>query len=137
MGLKVTCAIVEQNDRVLVTQRNKHMSQAMLWEFPGGKLEIDETEKECVRRELKEELQIEVEPIHQLAPVEHTYSDKDIILIPFVCQYTSGNVSLAEHNAYQWAELSDLTSYDWCPADIPVVEQYLQFKASMSGGESA
>ncbi|RAU83214.1 (deoxy)nucleoside triphosphate pyrophosphohydrolase [Pontibacter arcticus] len=127
--IKVTCAIIEQQGRVLVTQRSGKMSQPFLWEYPGGKLEPNETEEAALVREIKEELNIAIEPVFRLTSVIHTFPDNLVIeLIPFICRYKGGNVSLTEHRSYQWSTLSDLKKYDWCPADIPVLNEYLELK---------
>lgn len=125
MNIKVSCAIIEQYGRVLVTQRSESMSQAMLWEFPGGKIEEGETEEECLVREIKEELNLEILPLQRLTPVLQPLGAKTIELIPYLCQYNKGTIQLAEHRAYQWVKPEDLTNYNWCPADLPVVEEYL------------
>lgn len=126
--IKVLCAILEQHNRVLVTQRSPEMTQPLLWEFPGGKLEAGENEMECLIREVKEELNLEIEPLTRLTPSEHTYPDTKVLLIPYICAYVRGVIQLAEHRSYQWAELSDLTRYNWCEADLPILAEYLQLK---------
>ncbi|QCR21923.1 (deoxy)nucleoside triphosphate pyrophosphohydrolase [Pontibacter sp. SGAir0037] len=128
--VKVTCAIIEQHERVLVTQRGQAKDQAYLWEFPGGKIEPGESEEACLIREIKEELNLEISPLERLTPVEHAYADKVILLIPYICKYVKGAVQLLEHCSYQWSELSSLPSYDWCEADKPVLDEYLQIKES-------
>jgi len=126
--VKVTCAILEQHERVLVTQRSQKMSQPLQWEFPGGKLEESETAEDAVVREVKEELQLDILPLRQLSPVRYQYSDVQIELIPFICSYEGGAIQLQEHRAYQWAELSELAKYNWCAADKPIVAEYLRLK---------
>jgi len=126
--VKVTCAILEQHERVLVTQRSQKMSQPLQWEFPGGKLEAAETAEDAVVRELKEELQLDILPLQRLSPVQHKYEDTQIELIPFICSYEGGVIHLLEHRAYQWAELSELAKYNWCAADKPIVAEYLRLK---------
>lgn len=126
--IKVICAILEQYDRVLVTQRSDKMQEPLLWEFPGGKLETGETEVECLIREVKEELSLDIQPLQRLTPVRYTTSNGPIELIPYICKYHHGAISLLEHNAYQWAHYPDLSQYNWCPADVPIVEEFLQLK---------
>lgn len=128
--LKVVCALVEQHKRVLVAQRSDKMREPLLWEFPGGKLELGESEEECVVREVWEELGIRIEPLLRLNPSVHHYPNVTIELIPYICRYAGGGIHLAEHRAYQWAHYLDLFSYKWCAADIPVVEEYLQLKVT-------
>ncbi|TXK36598.1 (deoxy)nucleoside triphosphate pyrophosphohydrolase [Pontibacter qinzhouensis] len=125
-SIKVVCAILEQHNRVLVTQRNQNMAQPLLWEFPGGKLEPDEEEEQALIREIKEELQLDILPVKRLTPVSYALGDKLLELIPYICHYKAGAIQLVEHKAYQWAERSRLRNYNWCPADLPVLEEYLQ-----------
>ncbi|MCC9135375.1 (deoxy)nucleoside triphosphate pyrophosphohydrolase [Pontibacter silvestris] len=126
--LKVTCAIIEKNQQVLITQRGPHKSQALLWEFPGGKIEPSETETDCLIREIEEELNLQVELGLRLTPVEHNYGNFMVNLIPYVCQYKSGTIALREHVAYNWVSAKDLNRYNWCPADLPIVEEYIRRK---------
>jgi 8-oxo-dGTP diphosphatase len=127
MMIRVTCAIIEQYGRVLVTQRSSSMSQPMLWEFPGGKLEKGESEEEGLKREIKEELNLHITPMLRLTPVTQDYGDKTIELIPYISEYNMGAIHLAEHHCYQWAHPDDLPGYIWCPADLPIVKEYLAF----------
>ncbi len=117
---------------MLIAQRSKHMPEPLQWEFPGGKLEPNEQEQECLIREMQEELALAILPVTRLEPVVYTYPTKTILLIPYICRYVGGNVKLAEHQEYAWVLPQDLPSYDWCPADVPVVAQYLQLKQTAS-----
>lgn len=130
MIIKVTCAIIEQFGRALITQRSESMSQALLWEFPGGKIEEGETETECLTREIMEELNLSITPIQRLTPVQQQYEKYTIELIPYICQYIRGTVELAEHRTYHWVTQDDLKGYEWCPADLPVVKEYLSMQVS-------
>jgi 8-oxo-dGTP diphosphatase len=104
------------------------MSQPLLWEFPGGKIEPNESETECLIREVKEELSIDIHPHLKLNPVTYTYPDKTIILIPYICHFTSGDIHLLEHAKYEWVLPVSLLQYNWCPADLPIVKDYLKLK---------
>ena len=125
--LKVLCGIIEKDGLVLITQRSEAMSQPLLWEFPGGKLESGETEQECLVREIIEELGIRITPKQRLKPVLYTYPDKAVELIPYICAYNSGTISLLEHLKYEWVKPVELNTYTWCPADIPIVEEYMLY----------
>jgi 8-oxo-dGTP diphosphatase len=126
--IEVTCAIIEWEDKVLVTQRSPVMELPWLWEFPGGKVEPGEAESDCIRREIKEELALDVEPVHQLPRVTHDYGTKVIRLIPFVCHLAKGSISLSEHQAFRWVKPYHLSALDWCPADLPVLAHYLDWR---------
>ncbi|WP_240676018.1 (deoxy)nucleoside triphosphate pyrophosphohydrolase [Botryobacter ruber] len=127
--IKVVCAILEAEGRVLVTQRSPEMAQPLLWEFPGGKIEEGEAEQVSLVREIREKLQLDIEPVSRLTPVVYDYGSFKIELIPYTCRYRGGNITLAEHQAHAWVPLSGLKNFDWCPADVPVVEEYLQLRS--------
>ncbi|WP_224997968.1 (deoxy)nucleoside triphosphate pyrophosphohydrolase [Cesiribacter sp. SM1] len=128
----VACAIIEHQNKVLVTQRGYHKAEAGLWEFPGGKLEEDESPQECIIREIAEELELQIAPYALLQPADHQYPDKHIRLIPLVCRLTAGSLQLKEHAASQWLAPAALRPLNWCPADVPVLEQYLQWLQKQS-----
>ncbi|GAB3531832.1 8-oxo-dGTP diphosphatase MutT [Pontibacter brevis] len=126
--LKVTCAIIEKGNRVLVTQRSAAMREPLLWEFPGGKVEPGETEEECLVREIREELHLEVKPLQRMTPVLHRTPIKAIELIPYICTVEGGEIRLLEHCAFEWTVYDNLRMYEWCLPDLPVVEEYLRLK---------
>ncbi|MGB6094259.1 MAG: (deoxy)nucleoside triphosphate pyrophosphohydrolase [Moheibacter sp.] len=125
--INVSCAIILNQNKVLIAQRNKNGKLPLKWEFPGGKVEKFETIKKSLIREIKEELNIEIEIIERLSPVEHHYSDFSIRLHPFLCNFKSGNLMVKEHEEIQWAEKSDLLNFDWAEADLPIVNEFLNF----------
>ncbi len=97
----------------------------MKWEFPGGKVELGESHDKTVIREIREELNIQIDVKHELLPVIHNYSNFSITLFPFICNYLSGTIKLVEHAQYRWLSPNNLLDLDWAAADIPVVQQYL------------
>lgn len=121
--IEVVCAIIKINGKILVTQRSEKMSLPLKWEFPGGKVEFEETEVDCIRRELKEELNIDVDVQERLDPVVYSYPDFKIKLIPYVVKYISGNIILNEHAQYKLLNISELLILDWAEADISIVNQ--------------
>lgn len=124
--LEVSCAIIEQQGKILVVQRNSHMHQPLKWEFPGGKIEEGETAQACILREIKEELGMEIEIRTQLEPPPpYQSAERSIQLIPFVCTWKNGNLRLFEHKAFRWLGPQELLLLDWCPPDVPVVKTFL------------
>lgn len=123
--INVTCAIIFHNKRILVTQRGKDMRHPFRWEFPGGKLEAGEDPVACVIREIREELNIEIRVTEALSPSEFDYENFSIRLLPFLAEYKSGEIVLAEHNDYRWLHADELINLDWVEADLPVVEEFL------------
>jgi len=124
--IKVTCAIILLNRKILVVQRSENMKLPLKWEFPGGKIENGEEEKDCIRREIKEELNITIDLITRLSPSHHDYPTFSIELIPFVANYLDGEIKLAEHKQYLLLEKEDLASLDWAEADIPILNEFLK-----------
>lgn len=123
--LHVTCAIIERDGLVLAAQRSAQMSLPLKWEFPGGKIDQGESPEECLRREIAEEMNIQVEIDCSLSPSTHNYPAFSITLYPFVCSIENGEIALAEHSAIAWLLPGQLYTLDWAEADIPVVKTYL------------
>lgn len=127
MGLiKVTCAIISFDEKTLVVQRNETMALPLKWEFPGGKVEPEESEEDCIIREIKEELNISIELISRLNPSIFDYPNFSIQLIPFTAKYLDGNIKLSEHKQYQLLKKDELKDLDWAEADIPILNEYLE-----------
>lgn len=124
--LKVTCAIITIDGKILAVQRSRTMSMPMKWEFPGGKIEPTETEMECIKREIREELGIEIEVQERLTPSIHQYPSFTIELIPYTAHYLSGDLKLKEHNSYVLMNRDELDRLDWAEADIPIVKEIMK-----------
>ncbi|MCK5794752.1 MAG: (deoxy)nucleoside triphosphate pyrophosphohydrolase [Anaerolineales bacterium] len=119
--VRVTCALIIEDGGVLVTQRSRQMPHPMKWEFPGGKVKEEEKPEACIRREIREELSIEVSVIEELSTVRHNYGSRSLELIPFICQHLDGVIELAEHHSYKWVSVDELDELDWLEADVEVV----------------
>src|SRR5665648_609372 len=99
----VTCAVIRNEDNeVLVVQRGEATDHPLRWEFPGGKLAHGETEEECIIREVEEELSMEIVICGKLPAVEYDYGNKQIKLIPFICDTLDEFPFLSEHLAFKW-----------------------------------
>lgn len=123
--INVVCAVVQNElGEVLACQRPEGKSLAGKWEFPGGKIEPNETPRAALQREIIEELDCVVEVGKALAEVEHHYPDFSIHLMPFLCHVTSGIPMALEHAQLRWVSLTDCSSLtlDWAEADVPVWE---------------
>jgi len=121
--IKVTGAIIQEKNRFLICRRGPDEKAAGLWEFPGGKLEINETLEDCVLRELKEELDIDAE-IHSLYD-NYRFKSKDIIynLYFFKIKEYSGNFIKTVHDEIKWEELKNFHHYSFLPGDTPVINK--------------
>ena len=124
--IEVTCAIILKENKILVTQRSDKMKLPLKWEFPGGKIEKNETDENCLLREIREELNLEIEIIEKLESKSFDYETFSINLIPFVAKYLSGEIVLAEHNDFKWLVKEELNFLDWAAADIPVLDEFLK-----------
>jgi 8-oxo-dGTP diphosphatase len=124
--ISVTCAIIRnEDDEILVVQRGKNTDHPLKWEFPGGKIKKGETDEECIIREIKEELDIDIVICKRLKDTEFDYGQKQIRLIPFICDTLDELPFLSEHAAYKWIDRSELKNIDFAEADIQVAENYL------------
>lgn len=124
--LHVTCAIIEHNNKILICQRSERMKLPLKWEFPGGKVETGESKEDCLKREIREELGLEIEVGSALTPVEHHYPEFSLCLYPFACKWRGGSLAIAEHAQAIWVDKSELQNYDWAEADVPVVNEIMQ-----------
>ncbi|MFC4263100.1 (deoxy)nucleoside triphosphate pyrophosphohydrolase [Ferruginibacter yonginensis] len=124
--INVTCAIIDFNGKVLVVQRSETMQLPLKWEFPGGKLEPFETEEQCILREIKEELSIDILLLDRLSVTTFNYPNVAVRLIPFTAKYLSGEITLQEHKQYLFLDKEALQSLDWAAADLPVLYEFLQ-----------
>lgn len=126
--INVTCAIIFVDKKILVTQRSEDMKLPLKWEFPGGKVEENENEKECIKREIKEEINIEIDVFRRLSNSVYDYGTFKINLIPFLANYISGDIVLAEHKDFKLLDKSELLDLDWAEADLPIVEEFLKLE---------
>jgi 8-oxo-dGTP diphosphatase len=132
--INVTCAIIRnEDDEVLIVQRGETTDHPLKWEFPGGKLHPEETEEECIIREVEEELSMGIVILAKLPEVEHDYGFKQVRLIPFICDTLDELPFLTEHTAYKWLAAKQLPSVDFSEADITVAEKYLEKISSEKG----
>ena len=113
----VVAAIIKKNNHYLITQRNRNKYMGLKWEFPGGKVEPNETLKEALYREIEEELNIGIY-IHKKI-VEEKYEDKqiNITLHYYLCSEKNGTIKLSEHENLKWVEKKDFDKYDFVEGD--------------------
>lgn len=119
----VACALIDQDNRVLVAQRPEGGTMAHLWEFPGGKLEVGETPEQALIRELDEELGIKVRK-HCLAALSFasfSYEKFHILMPLYICRRFEGVPQACVHRALRWVRAPDLYELDMPPADAPLI----------------
>ena len=119
--VKVVAAIIIHDNKIFATQRGYGEFKDG-WEFPGGKIEPGETPQEALAREIKEELDIEIEVKDFLETVEYDYPEFHLSMDCFFCVIRSGELVLKEHEAAKWLTAEKLDSVDWLPADKGLIE---------------
>lgn len=124
--INVVGAVLVRNGKVLAAKRSSSMSLPGMWEFPGGKIEKNESPEQALRRELKEELLCDAVVGDHIETTEHAYGFGVVTLSTYYCSLLDDEPSLTEHSEIRWLPFSDLLELDWAPADIPAVQKIVQ-----------
>jgi 8-oxo-dGTP diphosphatase len=124
----VLAAIIYNDDKqILIAQRKQPKSYAGMWEFPGGKLEKEETPEQCIVREIKEELNIVIRVEHPYQNINYACPDgNNILLMAYLCTYLNGEIQLSDHSQIEWLHPSHLKKYKFTPADKPLVDSLIK-----------
>lgn len=125
--IRVTCAIIEKEGKILLARRSEKMPLPLQWEFPGGKLEPGEDPATCIQREILEELGLEISVGVRLDSSIHESREISIELIPFVCSILRGEIHLAEHKEVEWVLPEEAKTFQLAQADIPVLANYILY----------
>ncbi len=123
--ITVTAAIIEKNGLILAARKKPGLHLAGYWEFPGGKVEGQETAEECLKRELKEELGIRCEVGAFFAESVHDYGIRTIRLLAYHVIHCDGDFQLSDHDEIRWLPADALQNLHWAPADIPIVHRLI------------
>lgn len=121
--LVVTAAVIQKGDKILLAQRKPNSNLGLKWEFPGGKLEIGETPEEGLKREIREELDLEIEVEDIFKVVVQSYNEKDLVLLCYKCKYLSGEAKTLDCHDFKWVTKDELNDFDLAPADLPIVDK--------------
>lgn len=121
--VKVACGVIFRENRIFLCRRKEGISMGGFWEFPGGKLEEGENPEACLKRELKEELNMDVDVLEHYKTVEHDYGTFRIELISLICAYRPSDVHLTDHDRYEWVDAEGLMDFTLAPADRPIAGQ--------------
>ena len=116
-------ALIWQDDKFMVCQRPAHKARGLLWEFVGGKVELGETKEQALVRECKEELNVLLSVGDVFMDVVHKYPDLTVHLTLFNATIAKGELQKIEHNDIQWITPSEISSYEFCPADEEILER--------------
>lgn len=118
--IKVVAAIIQKENKILATKRG-YGEFINMWEFPGGKIESGETKEQALVREIKEELNIEINVDKFAIDIEYQYPNFYLFMSCFMCSIKEGSIELLEHNDGKWITKEELNTLNWLPADIDAV----------------
>ena len=125
--IDVVAAVIQNEEgKILIAQRNLKKSQGGLWKFPGGKIEPNETKEEAIIREIKEEMDIDIEAKKFIDQKVFNYPDKDINLIAIECKQIKGDIKLNEHEDIKWVNKNELRNFNFAPADKFIINTILE-----------
>ncbi|OMP66490.1 (deoxy)nucleoside triphosphate pyrophosphohydrolase [Domibacillus epiphyticus] len=125
-SVRVVGAVIENEERhILCALRSPNMTLPNLWEFPGGKIEQNETPEQSLKREIAEELSCIVEVGEKIKEVVHEYEAIIVNLLTYKCCITEGTPTAEEHAELRWVPLAELNKLEWAPADIPTIDKLL------------
>lgn len=119
----VGAVIQDDHGHVLCALRSDQMSLPGMWEFPGGKIEQDEEPKEALVREIREELNCQIDVGEKIADIVHDYPNIRVHLTTFFATIVSGKPVAQEHKELRWMRKGNLRSLNWAPADIPTIQK--------------
>lgn len=122
--IKVVAAVVKNENHYLCVQRNfnKYDYISYKYEFPGGKVELNESNEDALIREIQEELNLEIQIEKHIITVEHTYPDFRMSMYTYLCNSINRDLILNEHVDHKWLKQEELSSLDWAAADLPIVD---------------
>lgn len=125
MEIQVTAAIFCKNDEYLICQRAHDDALPLLWEFPGGKVEEGETLEQCIVRECKEELAVDIQVLGEFGRTSYPHAGNELIFTFFTAEIVGGELSVNVHEQIKWVPIAELKDYSFCPADIEIVERII------------
>jgi 8-oxo-dGTP diphosphatase len=125
---QVTAALLIKNGLCLIAKRCADDPLANLWEFPGGKIEADETPEECLKREMNEEFQIDVEVGSYFSESIYKYNTGAIQLLVYWATWNGDSLNLVVHDEIAWVDKETILNYKFAPADVPIVEKLRCYK---------
>ncbi|PJE41359.1 MAG: DNA mismatch repair protein MutT [Flavobacterium sp.] len=125
--VEVVAAVIFHNNKILCVQRgdNKYNYIAFKYEFPGGKVESGETNEAAIKREILEELSLEISIDSQFLTVNHEYPDFILTMHSFICSCDNPSIELSEHIDFKWLDKTELRTLDWAAADLPIVDKLI------------
>lgn len=121
--IKVVGAAIIRDNKVLAMQRSDQMTLSGMWEFPGGKIEPNETEEAALVREIKEELNVDIEVLDYINEASYSYDFGKVFLKVYTARIIAGDISMEEHSDSKWLNPDELSTINWAPVDIPAAKE--------------
>jgi mutator protein MutT len=119
--ITVVAALIKKDNKYLIAKRSTGSEEVLgKWEFPGGKVEKNETEEHAIEREIKEEFEMDIKAKKYLTNNVCKYPSKIIDLRLYECEYLSGEFYLHDHSEYRFVSKEEISGFDLCPADVPL-----------------
>ena len=131
-NIYVTAAVIKSDGKILIAKRKKSLCGKPAWEFPGGKIEKNESRERCLKREIFEELNLNINVGKLIAESQHKLSDKIIYLSAFDCEIISGEIKSFDHEEIIFVQPEELLNYDLMPADIPIAKKIISERTNDS-----
>ncbi len=119
--INVVAAIIKKNNYYLIVKRNRNKHLGLKWEFPGGKVEKNETFEDALRREIKEELDIKINIIEKFSEEKYKDAKIDVLLHYYFCTFKSGKIKLNEHEDLAWIKKESFNKYEFAEGDKNIV----------------
>ncbi len=129
MITEVVAALIWDKDQFMICQRPAHKARGLLWEFVGGKVEAGETKEAALIRECQEELAVTLSVGDVFMEVIHEYPDITVRLTLFNAVIAEGVPQKLEHNDIRWITPAEIPQYDFCPADVEILDKIMELKA--------
>lgn len=122
-NIEVVAAVIIKNGLIFCAQRNNKGEVGLKWEFPGGKVEPNETKEDAIKREIFEELDSEISVDSFIGTFKHQYNSFHITMHVFKCSLIKGNLQIKEHINSKWVKKEDLKNIDFAPVDVYVLDK--------------
>lgn len=125
--IEVVAAVIISENKILCVQRNQNKYDyiSFKYEFPGGKIEGEESREQALKREIMEELNMDIEISNSFLTVYHQYPDFHLTMHSYICSCKDTTLVLREHIAFKWLTFDKLQSLNWAAADLPIVEKII------------
>ncbi len=133
---EVVAALIWQDNKFMICQRPAHKARGLLWEFVGGKVEPRETKEQALIRECREELAVTLSVGNVFMDVVHEYPDITVHLTLFNAAILEGIPKKLEHNDIKWITPSEISNYEFCPADVEILKKIIEVYGNGQGTDT-